>query len=45
MQYTKALRWLEMQGMSAGAEEHVEAAKDDVQAKTMALVVPCLLNR
>ena len=44
-QYTKALRWAEMRGMSAGAEAHVEASKDDLQAQTLALVVPCMLNR
>ena len=44
-QYTKALRWAEMRGMSAGAEAHAEASKDDLQAQTLALVVPCMLNR
>ena len=44
-QYTKALRWAEMRGMSAGAEAHVEASKAELQAQTLALVVPCMLNR
>ena len=31
--------------MSAGAEAHVEASKDELQALTLALVVPCMRNR